>query len=260
MTRPIASRIFLAGLFAGALMPLVAAPAIDGTRPQEQFATANHALEKGALTDALPIYQSLLGKGFEGAALFYNLGNLYYRRGERGQAVLYYERALRLAPRDPDIAFNLSLARSHIKDAEDPFYRTLFLYFTTSELGVALTILSWIFFGLLGLAYLGPSRRMEGGRRVATVVSGTLLLLTLAWFGINVSLTREPLGIVVTPPGEVRNGPGTDYAVGFTIPEGTKVLLLSQRPDWVQVGVPQPGLKGWMPANEVEPITWKSAS
>jgi len=32
------------------------------------------------------------------------------------------------------------------------------------------------------------------------------------------------------------------------------VIVLEKRPDWLQVGVPQQGLKGWMPSKEVELI------
>ena len=64
----------------------------------------------------------------------------------------------------------------------------------------------------------------------------------------------------LNPPGEVRNGPGPDYAVGFTVPEGSSVLLLSRRPDWTQVGVPSQGLKGWMPNSEVEAVELTPAS
>jgi uncharacterized protein YgiM (DUF1202 family) len=64
---------------------------------------------------------------------------------------------------------------------------------------------------------------------------------------------------VIKAPGEVRNGPGQDYAVGFTVPEGSKVTLLNRRPEWSQIGVPQQGLKGWIPSSEIEPIRIESA-
>jgi tetratricopeptide (TPR) repeat protein len=242
-----------AGILAAAATPDAAAS------PQQQFIEANHALEKGDLDQAEVGYQALLGKGFQGAEFFYNLGNLYYRKGERGRSILFYERALRLAPRDPDIAFNLSLARSHIKDDGDSIFQQVFLSFTITELGWALTMLSWLFFGFLGAGILGWTKA-QTWQRIVLWLSGTFLLVTAAWFGVNAVLTHQPWAIVVSPPGEVRNGPGNDYAVGFTIPEGTKVLILNKRPEWMQVGVPQQGLKGWMPSAEVEAITANSVS
>ena len=224
------------------------------TSPQEQFDKASKFLEKGDYDQALPIYEDLLRQGFESPALYYNLGNLYFRKGERGRAVLWYERAHRLSPRDSDIEFNLDLARSHLKDADEDILEKIVRFFTPTELGWTFTTLMWIFFGVLGASIAGWIVS-EGFSRIAIWFSGSLLLIVALWFGAGIAYARMADGIVVAPPGEVRHGPGNDFAVGFTVPEGSRVQVLARRPDWVQVGVPQQGLKGWMPAGDVEVIS-----
>lgn len=225
--------------------------------PQDTFLQGNQSYEQGDMNKALELYQSLLNQGYESSQLYYNLGNVHYRRGERGKAILWYERAGRLAPRDSDIQFNLSLARSHIREDENNLLRRILLHFTNNELSWVVLILFWFFFLAWGGFTLGWIKG-ETWPYVHLWLSGTLLLLCVAWLSANTYFTREPLAIVISPPGEVRNGPGQEYAVGFTIPEGSKVLIMNQRPDWVQVGVPQQGLKGWMPAKEVESISLNS--
>lgn len=231
----------------------------EGPTPNERFTAANQYLEKGELKGAADIYRSLIAQGFESAELYYNLGNLHYRNGERGKAVLWYERALRLSPRDTDIQFNLSLARAHIKEAEGNLLRRIFLIFTGNELSWALSLFSLFFFGTLGMRLMGWIRG-ENWPAMALWLSGVLLACTTAWFAGAVAMENQPAGVVVNPPGEVRNGPGMDYAVGFTIPEGSDVLLLSKRPEWTQVGVPNQGLKGWMPNGDVEAVRITPAS
>lgn len=234
-----------------ALMGQVSAD--ESSNPNQIFTQANQFFEKGNMQKAEEIYQSLISQGFESAELYYNLGNIQYRKGSRGKAILWYERAARLAPRDSDIQFNLSLARSHIKNEDSNFIRKIVLYATNNELSWVLLVLVWIFFGTLGGSILGWIKN-ETGLGVTLWLSGLLLLIAGGWFGVNVAMAREPLAIVINPPGEVRNGPGPDYAVGFTIPEGSKVLVLSARPEWTQVGVPSQGLKGWMPNLDVQTI------
>lgn len=84
--------------------------------------------------------------------------------------------------------------------------------------------------------------------------TGLLLVIFSFWYMAHTVGDSQYQAIVVQGPGEVRNGPGVDYAVGFTIPEGTEVLILNERADWKQVGIPQQGLKGWMPAEDIEKI------
>ncbi|HPR32608.1 MAG TPA: tetratricopeptide repeat protein, partial [Prolixibacteraceae bacterium] len=58
---------------------------------------------------AIESYENLINQGYEPAALYYNLGNAHYKRGNLARAILNYERALLLAPNDEDIRFNLEL-------------------------------------------------------------------------------------------------------------------------------------------------------
>lgn len=226
---------------------------------QKIFAEANDRYEKGEINEALSRYAALAGRGFGGADLFYNLGNAHYRRGERGQAILWYERAARRAPRDSDIRFNLSLARSHIKAEGDGLFRRAATYFTSDELATSTAVFSALFFSFIGLWTLGKLRG-DTWPAMAILVTGVLFLGSGSWMGLRIALDRQPHAIVTSPPGEVRNGPGNDYAVGFTVPEGTRVLILNTRPQWTQVGVPEQGLKGWMPSEEIEPVATRALS
>jgi tetratricopeptide (TPR) repeat protein len=243
------SLFFLAALLSA---PGFGAPP-DNVKPADIFSQANAAYEKEDFSTAESLYLSLVSKDFASPELYFNLGNVYYRKGERGRAVLWYERALDRAPRDADTRFNLSLARAHIKNDQPDIARDIVLYFTGNELGAALLLIVWFFFVLGGCVLLDVVG-LNTGARLGLWISGVLLVIVGAWFAFNISLRQEPRGIIVNPPGEVRNGPGSDYAVGFTIPEGSNVVVLHKRPDWVQIGLPQQGLKGWLPATDVELI------
>lgn len=222
--------------------------------PEGLLGLANHHYEKGEWEEALQIYQDLLRQGWVGPALSYNLGNVHYRRGERGKAVLWYRRAERMSPRDADISFNLALARSHLRDEKPGVLQKIVFYFTDLELAVATAMFSFIFFSLWGGVLLSWVKG-EVWPELALWCCGIFLLISAAWFGTNLAWMRKPHAIVTSPPGEVRNGPGNDYAVGFTIPEGSEVLVLTRRPEWSQVGVPQQGLKGWLPTEDLELIS-----
>jgi len=223
------------------------------TPAQEQFAQANQAYEKNDLEKAGEIYSALLKQGYGGAALYYNMGNLMYRQGDRGKAVLWFERAKRLAPRDADIAFNLALSRSHLKDESPDWLENFVTYLNGNELAVIVSVLLWGFLILLGTVTLGWVRH-EIWPGLALWTTGLFLVAFGTWLGVNAAWDARAVAIITNTAGEVRNGPGKDYAVGFTVPEGSSVLILNQRPEWTQVGVVKQGLKGWIPSTDIEPI------
>src|SRR5690606_12551683 len=53
---------------------------------------------------------------YTSAGLLYNIGNCYSKLGDMPHAILYYERALRLAPGADDIQANLDLERAKVVD------------------------------------------------------------------------------------------------------------------------------------------------
>ncbi|MDO4930340.1 MAG: tetratricopeptide repeat protein [Bacteroidales bacterium] len=75
------------------------------------WAQADSAYAQSDYVLAARLYEEQLTKGVN-ATLYYNLGNTYYRLNNYPQAILNYERALKLAPDDEDAAYNLAVCRS----------------------------------------------------------------------------------------------------------------------------------------------------
>ena len=91
---------------------------------QDAFDAANAAYADGRYEEAATMYQSLLDEQPD-ATLYYNLGNARFKQGELAQAILNYERALRLKPNYKDAQYNLAFAQSRITDniVEQDFFQ-----------------------------------------------------------------------------------------------------------------------------------------
>ena len=66
---------------------------------------------KGKFNQALEICKKQINLSTPNPDWIYNLGNCYYQKGNLAKAMVCYERALRLSPRDSDILENLNLVR-----------------------------------------------------------------------------------------------------------------------------------------------------
>ena len=85
----------------------------------------NKANEYYSLKDysgALELYTELIERGVKNPYLFYNLGNTYFKLGQLGYAILYYEKAISLKPFDRDARENLEYARRSLKERIIPLY------------------------------------------------------------------------------------------------------------------------------------------
>ncbi len=77
---------------------------------------ADSAYKSGDYAKAINLYKAIADKEGTSAALLYNLGNAYVKSGNPGDAVVYYARALRLAPRSSEIANNLKYAERIVSE------------------------------------------------------------------------------------------------------------------------------------------------
>ncbi|HSO19736.1 MAG TPA: tetratricopeptide repeat protein, partial [Desulfosarcina sp.] len=96
------------------------------------FMDGTAAYRLGDWPAAIEAFERLAGKGIENGRLFYNLGNAYLKNDDLGHALLWYERALKHTPDDPDLNFNydyaLSLTKDERGDPTSPMLRILFFW------------------------------------------------------------------------------------------------------------------------------------
>ena len=84
---------------------------------QGDFFEANRAYKNDQFQEAVDGCLKLIANGNKNGHIYYNLGNAYYRLGDLGKAILFFERARLLLPREDDLIFNLSHARNQAVDA-----------------------------------------------------------------------------------------------------------------------------------------------
>jgi len=254
----------MAGLFAINQAQLMAGS--PSATAGEKMLTANQLYEAGQIDLAVQAYEQLAGQGVTDSALFYNLGNAYFKQGDAGRAVLNYRRAQQLAPRDPDIEANLVLARAQAVDEFDTtgdagflsrFGRAVRGWLTLNELAMA-ALASWILFIFL-LILFTSARAGSGwrrGLRYALVAAAVVLVVGVLSLGSALHLEQDRSeGVVVAAEVDVTSGPGTQYVTEFTLHSGAEVNLVEVRPNWVRLALPGGELEGWVPANAVAPLS-----
>jgi tetratricopeptide (TPR) repeat protein len=123
-------RVLLAAVSLVLLLTIAAnAPATQGVRT---FMDGTEAYRNGDWPAAIAAFKSLADAGTDSGKLFYNLGNAYLKNEDLGRALLWYERALKRIPDDPDLRFNYNYALTLTKDErgerESPLLRILFFW------------------------------------------------------------------------------------------------------------------------------------
>jgi hypothetical protein len=253
----IGSKILLSML---AAMMGNAAPAVV---QQSFFEEGNRQYQNGDYDAALNSYLQILESGFESGALHYNIGNCYFKQGDLGRSILFYERALALNPRDDDAHANLELARSLTADEITPLpgfwvLRLVdwWVHALPGSLLVVIVALSYLFgTTALVILILSRSRVMEMWVRGVAIVSGVLVLV----FGVNLVAVELGVGapveaIVLVDEVSVQSAPSDDMALQvFTIHEGTKMRLDQQSGEWAEI-VLADGKVGWVRVEVLEII------
>ena len=247
-------------LLLGITMNLRASEAI--IHYQAQFEEANEKFESEAYQDAIDLYAGIENADLQSEKLLYNLGNCYYKLGDLPSAIWYYERALKLAPADADILFNLALARIHTVDKIETIpplaITTAFhtLIDTNSSNGwLSLFYLLWIgsmilITGLFLVQISGVKKLMFS----ASIVTATCGLVFLLFSFISKqNVLDSSYAIVFAPSVTAKSGPNPTTTDLFVIHEGTKVTLVSKDKDWQEI-VLEDGKQGWISQSAIKKI------
>jgi tetratricopeptide (TPR) repeat protein len=219
-----------------------------------QFLASMQAYKAGDYAEAARQLQAIAADGVQNGQLYYDLGNAYLKSNDLGRAILWYERALKLLPEDPDLRFNYDYARSLTKDVPDetasPLVHILFFWkyqlSTRTVIGLALAfnLLFW------GLAAAGRLMRRRGLRlaAVGVFIPAAVLILTASY---NYYETAHGTQAIVLPEKiAVRSGLESTSTELFQLHAGAKVKVVKEMKGHVQIRFSQDKI-GWIESGAV---------
>lgn len=197
------------------------------------------------------------------AALYYNLGNAYYRNGELGWAVLAYERALRLSPRDKYIQHNLQIATSQTTDRLE--YPTSYLQGVWHSICYALPPVLWMLLSLLLFALLAAAfltfifvrKRVIRQTAFFTGLASLALFLfcSMVVWTLNRNYRDGRQAIIIEGQVAAKSAPSGAATSLFVLHEGSKIMLEDLPEEDGQVAITLPdGTLAWLPSSALIPV------
>jgi tetratricopeptide (TPR) repeat protein len=216
--------------------------------------------------------------GIENGRLFYNIGNIYFRLGDTGKAILNYRRAERFIPNDINLQQNLNYARSRCVDKielkpQTQVFRTLFFWHydlsgpTRSWLFASVFGLLWIFAGMYVLKRKCVPTRERGNEvvwqrgnevyllkreswlRYAIMGCAVLSLLLAGSLGIEgYEESNVRSGVILEQEVMGRKGDSATFEPTFKEPlhMGVEFKLVEERKGWLHIELADGG-RCWIP-------------
>ncbi len=235
---------------------------VFGQENTAAFEAANKAYNEGNYPEAITQYKAILKTGEHSAAVYYNLGNAYYKSNEIGPSIYYFEKALQLSPKDKDIINNLAFAQNMTIDAIEPLPKTQLSKFINS-ITKTFTYNQWawiaVIFGFLCvisfLLYQFSYQTLK--KRIYFLVSFIALLFILGAVAIayqqyGKAQANRP-AIIFAKETAVKAEPNLRSDEVFVLHEGAKVQVLDAIDNWKKIQLID-GKIGWIIAEDVNEL------
>jgi len=221
-------KLFLLGLVAAALLIalLIGSKSLLSNAPADESAVtaANSLYEAGHYSEAIQIYQQLVDQGVRESTVLYNLGNAYFQQGDYARAILNYQKASLLNPRDEAIKSNLELAQARA-NVELPTIApgpvTLAANFTGQWLTInetaLLALVLWFITGFFFFSWrLFSNEPYSSLLKLSSIGASLVLLLVLVSLGGRLLIGQtNSEGIVVAPVVALQSEPGNHLETGM---------------------------------------------
>lgn len=222
------------------------------------FDEAGRLYEQKDYAGAIAKWLQTVEGGYESSALYYNLGNAYFKSGDLGRAILFYLRARRLDPADSDIRHNLEFAkRFSTVQMEGVRLNPLHAFFESIVDEYRISTLGWIASAMFVLFVFTLIARFGLGYRNSAARAGIIitLLLTVAGAGLTTFkyqddyLTRR--AVIVADESPVYTGPSDQSDIELRGAPGLVVEIVEIRGDYYDV-LFENRRRGWISKDLVE--------
>lgn len=219
----------------------------------------NAAYEAGKYSEAKEIYKKVIETKGISNGLYYNLANTVYRESNYAEAVLYYKKALDLAPRDAESKANLELAREKLQIPDTHHQQNISSILVTPRVYLSefecqiLFLLSYLLFSSLFLCKSFAHRTFIGWSSFIA----SLIILPSAFFSVPIPnerysfsiTTSRDLGVILKAKVNVYAGNSKTFQVIHILSAGVQVIVTEKRGDWLQIVIGDS--KGWVLSSDL---------
>jgi tetratricopeptide (TPR) repeat protein len=226
-----------------------------GLRAQSQipaiaFDTANKLYEQGKFSEAAAAYQRLLSSGQASTAVYFNLGNAFFKAGQLGRAIAVYHQGQQMAPRDSDLRANLQFARNQVQGPTLTAnkWQQWLARLTVNEWSWLAAGAFWAWFGLLTIGQIRPA--LKPALRNYVFLFGIVTGVLSVCLALALDVRLSPPAIVITRDAVVRQAPIDEAQSAFTAHDGAELQITDRKEDWLQVTT-DPRRIGWLRRDQV---------
>lgn len=224
------------------------------------FNRATEAYNKGNYDKAIAYYLEIIENGQHSAALYFNLGNSYYKLDQVAPSIYYFEKALLLKPNDFEIKTNLNYAKNMTLDAIEVMPKTglskvydAFIGFLSFDQWAYLAVSCMVLFTILYIAFY--YFRYATRKRIALISAlislfVAIIAIVFAFVQYNAILADQP-AIVFADEVVIKSEPNDRSLEVFRLHEGTKLKVIEELNDWKKIKIAD-GKTGWLSSNDIK--------
>ncbi len=230
---------------------------LSATEIARQHLDAVKYYNEGNFLKSAELMESIAETGVKNGKLFYNLGNAYFKGGNTGKAILWYERARKFIPNDPDLKFNLNYAEGFIKDKveEKSFSVYRVLFFWKQLLGRSLIqwagISLYILFWAMVVFQMVKSKKLIKIHTICALILSIIFILTSVFDYYTDIYKRK--AVILSDKVHVRSGLTNDSTELFVLHTGTLVNVADERKGYVKIRFSNDKI-GWVKKDVIEII------
>lgn len=229
---------------------------------QDNFDKATTLYQKGDYTQAAAVYSSILKSGKESSALYYNLGNTYYKLNNVPESIYYYEKALQLDPENADAKNNLIFANQMKVDAITPLPKTWVRQLSDGIVGL-FSAHTWAVLSIIGVfAFVLSFLLYYFVERTALKRTFFTLMLVFLFFAVgsytlahfcHKQVSQTQYAILFDKTVRVFSDANAYSSEVMQLHEGTKVEIIEDAKDWVKIRLVN-GKTGWTKVNSLRKL------
>jgi len=229
----------------------------EAIQPNTLFFRANSFYKDERYSEAIKAYEQLVAMGIESGYLYYNLGNAYFKIGNKGKAILNYERALLLNPRDADVKSNLDYARSLVEGNPGSHENNWLLakFFVLERLlniNELTVVVFLLYVGLMAVLTLSiPLKRLRRILYYIAAILVLLLLFSLISFSLELYTEFQQKAVIISETVDIRFGPSDDATSHFILHEGAVIRVTKFQNEWSKIKR-WDGKAGWLKNDSFE--------